>query len=142
MGHSKTVYPITHGHASGGRRTPTYRSWEGMKARCRNLSDPIYGGRGITYDPRWASFEAFVADMGDRPEGTTLERRDNALGYTKANCAWATAREQTLNRSITRWITHGGRTMCLSDWARELGVSHQKLLYRINAGWPVEKTLT
>ena len=126
-------------------KAPTYRSWDAMKRRCDNPRDPWfhhYGERGITYDPAWAVFANFLADMGERPQGTTLERRDGMLGYTKSNCMWATAREQTLNRTNTRWITAFGKTMCLSDWARELGVSHQKLLYRIKAGWPIDQMLT
>lgn len=79
----------------------TYRSWQAMKRRCDSPRDTFYdryGGRGITYDPRWAAFEAFLADMGERPEGTTLDRTDNDGPYTKANCRWATLSEQRRNR--------------------------------------------
>lgn len=116
-----------------------------MKRRCDSKTDPWfdwYGGKGIGYDPRWSIYEVFVADMGERPVGTTLERKDNSLGYFKENCKWGTPREQTLNRSLTRWMTHKGRTQCLTDWARELGVSAAALSWRLRQGWSDRKTLT
>lgn len=73
-----------------------------MKSRCTlpcvgNYAK--YGGRGITFDPRWAMFADFLEDMGLRPLGTTLERRENDGNYTKDNCRWATATEQQTNKS-------------------------------------------
>jgi len=88
----------------------TYNTWYFMKQRCDNpqRSDyQYYGGRGITYDPRWADIENFLADMGPRPADLTLERRDNDLGYSKENCYWATRSTQALNRSIKATNTSG-----------------------------------
>jgi len=86
----------------GWAATPTYNSWSSMISRCydpTNASYPIYGGRGITVCARWLeSFENFLADMGERPEGMTLERKNGNRNYEAANCKWATLAEQNANR--------------------------------------------
>ena len=74
-----------------------------MKARCDNPKNPAYaryGGRGITIDPSWRVFENFYQDMGEPPFGFSLERLNNAQGYSKTNCVWATASEQNRNKRI------------------------------------------
>lgn len=76
-----------HGHTSNGRSN-TYNSWRAMKRRC-NHPKCSHHKRGITYDPRWESFEAFYADMGDRPTGQVLSRRDHDGPYCLLNCEWA-----------------------------------------------------
>lgn len=92
----------THGHTANNTRTPIYRSWEAMRRRCcnhnaHNYGD--YGGRGIRVCQRWLdSFENFLADMGPRPEGTTLNRIDNDGNYEPDNCEWATPKVQSNNR--------------------------------------------
>ena len=79
----------------------TYSSWLNMKSRCCNPKNPHfhnYGGRGITVCQKWLdSFENFLADMGERPRGKTLDRINNELGYHKDNCKWSTPKEQSLN---------------------------------------------
>jgi hypothetical protein len=89
-----------HGHGTRAK-TPTYRSWQHMIDRChRPQSDSYfkYGARGIAVDDRWRySFEAFLADMGVRPEGTSIDRIDGSKGYFKENCRWATTAQQTQN---------------------------------------------
>lgn len=87
----------THGQYA----SPTYRSWRAMLARChdkahRQFKD--YGGRGIAVHPSWLIFEAFFSDMGVRPNGTTLDRRDNDGNYEPGNCCWSTRTEQNRNR--------------------------------------------
>ena len=92
----------THGHCCGGRHSPTYTSWTAMRTRCqnRNYSNyAYYGGRGIKICARWESFENFLADMGERPEGMTLDRIDPDGDYIPSNCRWATAKEQRHNWS-------------------------------------------
>ena len=89
---------------------PEYSVWEGVIQRCTNPNCAAYaryGAKGITVDPTWRSFDAFYADMGKRPLGLTLERRDNTKGYSKENCKWATYQEQNLNRGIIRRNTSG-----------------------------------
>lgn len=91
----------------GKHKTRVYKAWENMKTRCTNPkhnSYHNYGGRGITFDPAWADFKTFYADMGDPPEGTSLDRTDNDAPYSKKNCRWATKAEQLANRRITRKV--------------------------------------
>lgn len=92
---------VSHGHSTLGRRTRTYRSWESMRERCSNPNSvawEYYGGRGISVCERWDSFENFLADMGERPEGMSLDRIDTNGGYYPDNCRWATAKVQMNNR--------------------------------------------
>lgn len=85
--------------------TPTYKSWSSMWDRCRNPNRPCwirYGGAGITVDPRWVAFSNFLADMGERPDGTSLDRIDTLKGYGPDNCRWATRLQQARNTKDNR----------------------------------------
>ena len=93
----------THGE-SHFNMTPEYSSWIAMRRRCLNPNMkawPNYGGRGITICDRSSSFENFLADMGRRPEGHSLDRIDSNGNYEPANCRWATAKQQGSNRRVT-----------------------------------------
>lgn len=88
-------------HKSG---HPSYGSWYAMIRRCNDPKHDhykYYGARGITVDPRWLNFDEFVKDMGERPQGLTLDRIHSGLGYAKWNCRWATPAVQARNRSRT-----------------------------------------
>ena len=102
-----------HGHAKQFDQyaSPTYSSWTSMKSRCKNTkldTYPDYGGRGIKVCHRWESFTNFLADMGVRPKGTTLGRKDNQLGYFPGNCEWQTASQQMRNTRVSRYIEFNG----------------------------------
>lgn len=92
----------------GMRRTSTYQCWADMKSRCLNPEHKVfsyYGGRGIAVCDKWLHFMGFYEDMGDKPEGLTLDRINNDKGYSKENCKWSTRKEQLLNRR-TRKISN------------------------------------
>ncbi len=85
-------------------KTPGYTSWKTMRQRCNNPNNTNYhhyGGRGITICDRWDSFANFIEDMGERPEGLTLERRNTNGNYNPTNCYWATQSQQITNRRCT-----------------------------------------
>lgn len=139
VGHSLA----THGMSG----TSIYKTWAEMRSRCsnpENKSYPRYGGRGIAVCARWdKSFEAFLADMGDRPSPTsTLDRIDNDGNYEPGNCRWATKREQTRNRSVAKNVTFSGITLPLLDWCERYGASYSMVHSRIfKHGWPLELAL-
>ena len=114
-------------------RTKTYRAWSAMKLRCLRTDHPAYpsyGGRGITVCERWMEYENFLHDMGEAPEGMSLERKDNDKGYGPDNCCWATPIEQQNNQRRTVRVTINGRTQSIANWARELGISYSALKHR------------
>lgn len=93
---------ISHGHNRRQVRSPEYSSWANMIRRCTNPNAKgyrYYGGRGVCVCARWKSFPKFLADMGHRPEETSLDRYPNPNGdYEPGNCRWATRREQRVNQ--------------------------------------------
>lgn len=110
----------THGHTKGPagtkRLSPTYLSWLAMRSRCSNPKNEkykLYGGRGIKVCERWMnSFDNFLADMGERPPGRTLDRVKSELGYFKNNCRWASKEEQSTNRDMDKLGWRRLRTHC------------------------------
>lgn len=124
----------------------THQSWADMRNRCNNPNNHAYtryGGRGIKCDPRWEHYRDFVADMGLKPDGKTLERVDNNRGYSPENCVWASYREQGRNTRVNRLLTHDGVTLTAVEWSERLGINFTTLRNRLNAyGWSVEKALT
>lgn len=119
---------------------PTRRVWRAMLARVED--DPHYVG--VTVCDRWReSFEAFVEDMGLRPEGKSIDRIDNDRGYEPGNCRWATPEEQATNRRRTRFWEHEGVRLTLPQWAKRLGMRTGTLERRVYVmKWPFEKAVT
>jgi hypothetical protein len=131
------------------KRDRTYLTWAAMKNRCKNAthrSYPHYGGRGIKVCARWAGSDGlkyFIADMGRRPAGMTLDRIDPNGNYTPENCRWATLQTQRRNRRDTPKVTAFGRTQSFAEWAEETGISLRALRQRVQRyGWTLEEALT
>jgi hypothetical protein len=117
-----------------------------MWTRCTNPNQPgwaSYGGRGIKVCDRWKDFQQFLADMGDRPDGCTLDRIDNDSDYCPKNCRWRTRAEQNRNKRNTLVLAYAGRTQPLAAWAEELGLNYAALYSRLYCyGWTAERALS
>lgn len=123
---------------------PLYNVWNSMRQRCSNPKRKQfkdYGGRGISVCERWNKLENFEADMGPRPDGYTLERRDNSKNYEPSNCFWATRKAQRRNQRNVELYTHEGKTQCLADWALELGIKFPTLYSRIWRGLSFQEAI-
>ncbi len=126
-----------HGHS----RTGTYRTWSGMVQRCSNPRSADfhnYGGRGIAVCERWRSFDNFLADVGERPPGMSLDRIDNDGNYEPGNVRWATRSENDRNRRSSRWVDYRGERRLLIELCEAFGVRWDTAAYRIRSGWTVE----
>lgn len=116
--------------------TRIHKIWDGMIQRCHNSNCKDYknwGGRGIKVCNEWREFENFYADMGEAPEGRSIDRIDNDKGYSKSNCRWATWKEQLRNRRNVRMLSIDGMTKPVVQWAEELGFNRQATVRRITA---------
>lgn len=130
----------------GMSKTGTYQSWVSMRQRCNNPRAKVYahyGARGIAVCERWNdSFPNFLADLGPRPEGCSLERIDNNGNYEPGNCRWATQRDQMNNRRANRFIELNGKRQTLAQWLREVGMTNERFFDRTKRGWSEERALT
>lgn len=124
----------------------TFQCWSDMKQRCYNPKSgqyKNYGARGVIVCSEWrSSFDSFVADMGKKPDGLTIDRIDVNGNYEKSNCRWATQKEQQKNRRTTRIFTHNGMTMTMREWAAFLGRHEATLSSRLKQGYPLELILS
>lgn len=138
---------MKHGHSANGRTSPTYNSWFGMFQRCENKNNAAYhryGARGIEVCARWHGddgFSNFLSDMGERPAGMTLDRKDTDGSYEPSNCRWASPKTQAANKTNNIHVTIDGETLILSEWCERLGLNYKSVHTRISAGWDVADAL-
>jgi hypothetical protein len=130
----------------GQTNSRTYSSWRALKFRCENKDNkdyPNYGGRGIKVCDQWSkSFSEFLRDMGERPEGTSIDRIDPDGNYEPGNCRWASNKKQSNNKRCNVFVEYEGKTMTVTEWAKEYGLEVKTLLYRVKIGWDIETALT
>lgn len=125
-------------------RNPLYQVWRSMRDRCNLPSIKTYkhyGGRGIKVCDRWNDFDVFVSDMGPRPIGATLERKDTNGNYEPENCRWASHKEQMNNMRKNVILEIGGETLTVAQASEKYGIPYYRLYFRIRKGWPVEKAI-
>lgn len=135
----------THGHTRNYRRSDIYAAWAGMMDRCSQSNEIAianYSGRGIAVCERWHDFANFLADMGEKPPRTSLDRIDNNGNYEPGNCRWATMRQQSRNKRNNRILEYDGESHCLTEWSEIVGINTSTLWARINRGWPIGEALT
>lgn len=132
----------------GRSKHPLYGIWRQMMQRCYNEKLKIYhryGGRGIYVCEEWHNFFKFVEwsnSVGGRPDGYTLDRKDNDGPYSPQNCRWATMKTQNMNKSDNIVIEYNGRSQTLTEWAKELGINCVTFHNRYVRGWSIERMIT
>ena len=122
-----------------------YNSWKGMIQRCENPNHtyyPLYGGRGIRVCDRWSDFRNFLADMGPRPEGNSLDRVDNFGDYEPSNCRWASQKQQIRNMRANTLINHNGEWKTAVEWSEISPVDYCTFLWRYHSGWGMGKIMS
>lgn len=128
----------------GARHTRAFSSWWNMKSRCERPNSRYYadyGGRGIKVCARWQDFGNFLSDMGQPPDGHTLEREDNNGNYEPGNVRWSDRKGQANNRRSNVFYEVDGVTKTLQQWADEVGLGRSTISARIKAGWPPEMAI-
>lgn len=130
---------LIHGHAKRGKHSPEFKTWANMKKRCENASYEHfqhYGGRGITICERWQNFELFFEDMGERPQGASIDRIDPNGNYEPLNCVWESRAQQALNKRNAVWLVIDGVTKRLKDWVTVEGAgTERQVRLRRYRGW-------
>lgn len=137
---SVSVRSTAHGNYANDKPSKTYITWQSMRQRCHDPNSDrflAYGGAGIVVCDEWRhDFNKFLQDMGERPAGHTLDRIDPSGPYSKANCRWATAKEQASNRRNNKLIDFNGSKITITEAARLSGLNKQTVFNRVKNGWP------
>lgn len=128
-----------------------YQSWSNMNDRCYNPNSTgfeCYGERGIEVCESWrrgrddfGGFSNFLEDMGERPQGHSLDRIDVNSDYKKDNCRWSDAKDQANNKRDNHYLNYQDQTLTLSEWSQKTGLLQNTILYRLRRGWPTEEAL-
>lgn len=116
-----------------------------MRARCGYAKHPAYahyGGRGISVCERWKEFVNFLADMGEKPAGMSIDRIDVDGNYEPSNCRWATSKQQARNQRRCLYIELNGERLTAMEWSERTGLSHRTISYRYHKGYPPERILS
>lgn len=124
--------------------TPEHSVYNSMLQRCydeKSIAYKSYGGRGIKVCDRWKDPQLFQDDMGPRPEGMTLERKDVNKDYSPDNCVWASKKDQARNRRNNVIVEFNGKVACMSEHAEDHALSASTVGRRIKRGWSIEKAL-
>ena len=136
---------LKHGHTKGKIASPEYSIWSSMISRCTvktNKSYPRYGGRGISVCERWRTFQNFLADMGARKNGQSLDRINNDGDYEPSNVRWSTPSEQARNKRNSLMFAYEGKSLPLATICEIVGVSYHTVWQRINRlGWSFKKSI-
>lgn len=125
--------------------SPALTHWLNIFQRCYNPKHPHYrwyGARGIGIAERWMNPLNFIADVGEKPPGLSLDRIDNEGHYAPGNCRWATQEEQNENTRRTKLVTYRGKTQSIKHWAKEYNISPPRLSERLRRGWTMERALS
>ena len=129
----------THKRTHNKCKSRTYKTWSQMKNRCTNArygEFDLYGGRGIKVCESWMSFDVFLRDMGERPQGKTLDRIDQNGNYEPANCRWATPTQQARNTRRNVLVTIDDQTKTVAEWCEHPEAAKDKAIYRrLKLGW-------
>ena len=131
---------MTHGMSD----SKEHNIWQSMRSRClnpfnRHYAD--YGGRGITICERWQDFSLFLADMGLKPEGKSLDRIDNNGPYSPDNCIWSSQTEQCRNTRTNRYEMYNGQFILLKEISEQTGIPYKLIHARLARGLNIEQAL-
>jgi len=133
-----------HGHSRGGHVSKAMRVWRHMIERCCNphsINFERYGARGITVCDRWKVFTNWLEDMGEPPDGLTLERIKNDGNYEPANVKWDTIKNQCRNKRNNVMVTIGGVTTTLIEICERFGKPISLARKRLRKGWPADRAI-
>lgn len=147
---SNQIHNTIHGHCKDKKQSKTYHAWNDIVQRCTNPNSnnyKNYGKRKITICDRWnpkkgGSFKNFFEDVGEIPEGLTIDRINNNKGYDPSNWQLATIYQQSRNKRSNINIPYKGKIWVLNDLAKEHHIHKDTLRYRLKIGLSIEEALT